>query len=92
MASVTFGVNKKGHYQLCNNEQVLHEIGVFWEKCGTVVAVVEIVKFAQIILLSLKSWEGLVSEKEKKTVFGVFIETQTNIILKWRKLIMYFKF
>ena len=37
MASVTFGVNKKGHYQLCNNEQVLHEIGVFlgkmWNSC-----------------------------------------------------------
>ena len=32
MASATFGVNKKGHYQLCNNEQVLHEIGVFFGK------------------------------------------------------------
>ena len=55
MAAVTFGIIKKGHYQLCNNKQVLHEIGVFWEKCGTAVAAAEIVKFAQIILLSLKS-------------------------------------
>ena len=37
MASVTFGVNRKGVYQLCDNKEVLHEIGVFlgkmWNSC-----------------------------------------------------------
>ena len=37
MASVTFGVNKKGVYQLCDNKDVLHEISVFpgkmWNGC-----------------------------------------------------------
>ena len=37
MASVNFGVNKKGVYQLYNNKEVLHEIGFFlgqmWNGC-----------------------------------------------------------
>ena len=32
MASVTFGVNKKGVYKLCDNKEVLQEIGVFLGK------------------------------------------------------------
>ena len=86
MASVTFSVNKKVVYQLCDNKEVLHEIGVFLEKCGTVAAAAEILKFAQTILLSLKNQEGSVLEKEKRTTSGAFTETQTNILLKWRKL------
>ena len=37
MASVIFGVNKKGVYQLCDDKEVLHEIVVFlgkmWNGC-----------------------------------------------------------
>ena len=32
MALVTFGVNKKSVYQLCDNKEVLNEIGVFLQK------------------------------------------------------------
>ena len=58
----------------------------FFEKCGTVAAAAEIVKFAQTVRLSLKNQEGSVSEKQKSTTSGEFTETQTDILLKWRKL------
>ena len=32
MASVTFGVDKKGVYQLCDNKKVLHKIDAFFGK------------------------------------------------------------
>ena len=37
MASNTYNINKKGQYQICNNKEVFHEIGVLlgkmWNGC-----------------------------------------------------------
>ena len=37
MASITFSVNEKGQYQICNKKEVSHKLGVFlgkmWNGC-----------------------------------------------------------
>ena len=63
MASVTFGVKKKGVYQLCDNKEVLHEISVFLGKIWNGCRSCRNCKICTDILLPLKNYEGSVLEQ-----------------------------
>ena len=86
MASVIFGVNKKGVYQLCDDKEVLHEIVVFLGKMWNGCRSCRNCKICTDYSFLVEELGRSVLEKEKRTTSGAFTETQTNILLKWRKL------